>query len=172
MLLKVIKVPFLVVVHHENLGWIAIELAVCLPTVAGAVQTDAEDRGDQARFDECIERYNEERTHQALNMKIPATLYTSSTKPYKGLGDLDYPIHDWTAIVTTCGRICYKGWKINLGTVFAGQKLSVEQVSDRIWLVSFMHYDLGYFDHEICRIDPIENPFSPRVLPMSPERTP
>jgi len=62
--------------------------------------------------------------------------------------------------------------RYKLGTVFAGQKLGVKQVSDRIWLVSFMHYDLGYFDHEICRIDPIENPFSPRVLPMSPERTP
>ena len=83
------------------------------------------------------------------------------------LGDLDYPFHDWTATVTTCGRICYKRRKINLSTVFAGQKVGVKQVSDRIWLVSFMQYDLGYFDHETCRLEPIENPFSPRVLPMS-----
>ncbi len=47
-------------------------------------------------------------------MKVPADLYTSSTRPYKGLGDLDYPFHDWTATVTTCGRICYKRRKINL----------------------------------------------------------
>ena len=31
-----------------------------------------------------------------------------------------------------------------------------------------MHYDLGYFDHETCRLEPIENPFSLKVLPMSP----
>jgi putative transposase len=33
------------------------------------------------------------------------------------------------------------------------------QVSDRIWLVTFMDYDLGYFDDETCRLEPIENPF-------------
>jgi putative transposase len=59
--------------------------------------------------------------------------------------------------------------KINLSTVFAGQKVSVKQVSDKIWLVSFMQYDLGYFDHETCRLEPIENPFAAKVLPMSPE---
>ncbi len=36
------------------------------------------------------------------------------------------------------------------------------------WLVSFMQYDLGYFDHETCRPQPSENPFSVNVLPMSP----
>ena len=52
--------------------------------------------------------------------------------------------------------------------MFAGQKVGVKQVEDRIWLVSFMHDDLGYFD-ETCRLEPIENPFGPTVLPMSSE---
>jgi hypothetical protein len=47
--------------------------------------------------------------------------------------------------------------------------VGVMQVTDEIWLVSFMHYDLGYFDDETCRLEPIENPFGPKVLPMSPE---
>jgi hypothetical protein len=34
---------------------------------------------------------------------------------------------------------------------------------DRVWLVSFMHYDLAYFDDETCRLEPIENPFGPKV---------
>jgi putative transposase len=58
--------------------------------------------------------------------------------------------------------------KINLRVVFAIQKLGIKQVSDEIWLASFMHYDLGYFDHETCRLEPLENPFGPKVLPMSP----
>ena len=29
--------------------------------------------------------------------------------------------------------------------------------------------NLGYFDDETCRLEPIENPFGPKVLPMSPE---
>jgi putative transposase len=53
--------------------------------------------------------------------------------------------------------------------VFAGQNVGVTQVGERIWLVTLMHYDLGYFDDETCRLEPIENPFGPKVLPMSPE---
>ncbi len=59
--------------------------------------------------------------------------------------------------------------KVNLSHVFAGQNVGVTQVGDRIWLVTFMQYDLGYFDDETCRLEPIENPFGPKVLPMSPE---
>jgi hypothetical protein len=30
---------------------------------------------------------------------------------------------------------------------------------------------LGCFDDETCRLEPIENPFAPKLLPMSPERS-
>jgi putative transposase len=68
-----------------------------------------------------------------------------------------------------CGRIRFKNRKVNLGQVFAGQQVGVRQVDERLWLVTFMHYDLGYFDDETCRLEPIANPFGPKVLPMSPE---
>jgi putative transposase len=71
--------------------------------------------------------------------------------------------------VTTCGRICFKTRKVNLSEVFAGQAVGVRQVDDHIWLVTFMHYDLGYWDEETCRLEPIDNPVRARVLPMSPE---
>ena len=48
-------------------------------------------------------------------------------------------------------------------------KTEATQVDEHIWLVTFMHYDLGYFDDETCRLEPIENPFGPNLLPMSPE---
>ena len=58
-----------------------------------------------------------------------------------------------------------KGQKVNLSQVFAGQNVGVTQVGERIWLVTFMQYDLGYFDDETCRLEPIENPFGPKVTP-------
>ena len=122
----------------------------------------------QARFDDFIDCYNNERPHQALNMRCPAEFYASSTRPYRGLPDLHYPFHDKTLTVTACGRICFNRQKINLSQVFAGQNVGIKQVSDRIWLVTFMDYDLGYFDDETCRLEPIGNPFVPKVLPMSP----
>src|SRR5262245_26584682 len=42
-----------------------------------------------------------------------------------------------------------------------------QEVLDDIWLVSFMDYDLGYFDLETRVLEPLENPFGPKVLPMS-----
>jgi putative transposase len=51
--------------------------------------------------------------------------------------------------------------------VFAGQSVGIKQVSDEIWLVGFMDYDPAYFDRQTCRLEPIDNPFGPKVLPMS-----
>ena len=99
----------------------------------------------QARFDDFLTRYNTDRPHQALGMKVPADLYARSPRVYRGLEELTYPFHDQTILVTRCGRICFRSQKVNLSTVFAGQQVGVTQVGERIWLVTFMHYDLGYF---------------------------
>jgi len=53
--------------------------------------------------------------------------------------------------------------------------VGIKQVSEEIWLVTFMDYDLGYFDHETCRLEPLANPFGPKLLQASrvePSRTP
>ena len=104
-----------------------------------------------------------------LNIHGPAEHYTASPRPYEGLPDLEYTFHDKTITVTTCGSICFNRRKINIGQVFAGQNVGIKQMSDRTWLVTFMDYDLGYFDDRACRMEPLENPFGPKVLPMSPE---
>jgi len=122
----------------------------------------------QAKFDDFIDCYNLDRPHQAIAMRCPAELYRPSTRAYHGLQKLDYPIHDKTVTVTNCGRICFKQRKINLRTVFAEQSAGIRQTDDHIRLVSFMHHDLGYFDDETVRLEPLPNPFGPKVLPMSP----
>jgi len=147
--------------RHERMH-LTLKTEATKPAAANVLQ-------QQARFDTLIDRFNHERPHQALGMKVPGALYTRSRRLYHGLVDLQYPLHDWTGTVTHCGRICYKSRKINLSQVFAGQDVGVKQVSDRIWLVTFMDYDLGYFDDETCRLEPLENPFGPKVLPMSSE---
>jgi transposase InsO family protein len=96
----------------------------------------------QEKFDQFKIEYNHERPHQALNMKYPGELYKTSSRPYEGLSDLNYPLHDKTVMVSQCGRICLDGRKINFSRVFAGQNVGIREVEDKIWLVSFMHYDL------------------------------
>jgi hypothetical protein len=104
---------------------------------------------------------------EALDMKCPVEVYQPSPRPYTGLPDIDYPLHDKTIVVTRCGRICLGKKKINFSQVFAGQAVGIKEVHDDIWLVSFMDYDLGYFDLETRVLEPLENPFGPKVLPMS-----
>ncbi len=70
--------------------------------------------------------------------------------------------------VTRCGRICMGPLKINLSQALAGQRVVVKQVEEKIWLVSFMRYDLAFFDHETCRIESAANPFAAKLSPMSP----
>jgi putative transposase len=122
----------------------------------------------QGRFDQFVRIFNEERPHQGINMRLPAELYARSPRLYSGLPELEYPFHDRTVTVTRCGRICIGSMKINLSHAFAGQMVGVKQVEEKIWLVSFMRYGLGFFDHETCRIESAENPFAAKVLPMSP----
>jgi len=121
----------------------------------------------QARFDAFLDVFNTKRPHEALNMQCPADVYRPSGRPYTGLPDIDYPLHDKTIVVTLCGRICLGSIKINVSQVFAGQAVGIKEVHDDIWLVSFMDYDLGYFDLETRVLEPLENPFGPKVLPMS-----
>ena len=121
----------------------------------------------QGRFDTFVHEFNLERPHEALAMKCPAELYTASPRHYAGLPELSYPFHDRDILVTACGRLCLHRKRINLSHVFAGQKLGIKEVDDGIWLVSFMHYDLGYFDLEQKTLQPLDNPFGTRLSPMS-----
>jgi len=122
----------------------------------------------QSRFDDFVELYNNDRPHQALAMRYPAELYTPSAREYRPPDEPEYPFHDRTVRVTQCGRICIGRRKINLSVVFAGQTVGIREVSDQIWLVSFMEFDLGFFDQDEDRVEPASNPFLLKVLPMCP----
>lgn len=147
--------------RHERMH-LTLKLETTKPAASNFLQ-------QQGRFDDFIDCYNNERPHQALGMQCPAERYVPSTRPYRGLPELDYPLHDKTVTVTTCGRICFNRQKINLSQVFAGQSVGIKQTDEHIWLVTFMDYDLGYFDDETCRLEPLENPFGPRALPGTGE---
>lgn len=120
----------------------------------------------QARFDSFIEEFNQERPHEALAMKTPGEVYTPSPRTYNGLPELTYPLHDRDVVVTACGRICLHRKRVNLSHVFAGQRVGIKEVDEGIWIVSFMHYDLGFIDLEQKTLQPVDNPFRIGLSPM------
>ena len=82
--------------RHERMH-LTLKKEATKPAVANVLQ-------QQARFDDFVARYNRERPHQALGMKVPADVYTRSTRVYRGVEELTYPFHDRTIMATTCGR--------------------------------------------------------------------
>jgi hypothetical protein len=49
--------------------------------------------------------------------------------------------------------------------VLAGEVVGIKDVHDHTWLVSFMDYDLRYFDLETRVLEPLENPDGLRQAP-------
>jgi putative transposase len=72
--------------RHERMH-LTLKKEATKPAAANVLQ-------QQARFDAFIDRFNRERPHQALGMKVPADLYARSARAYRGLEDLAYPFHD------------------------------------------------------------------------------
>jgi transposase InsO family protein len=145
--------------RHERMH-LTLKKEATRPSAANSLQ-------QQERFDAFTVEFNTERPHEALQMKCPAELYNASPRPYDGLPELTYPFHDRDVLVTACGRLCLHRKKINISTVLAGHRLGIKEVDDGIWLVTFMRYDLGYFDLEQRTLQPLDNPFGTTLSPMS-----
>ena len=123
----------------------------------------------QAKFDAFIDEYNRERPHQALDKRFPAELYARSRRTYRGLEELDYPLHDKTVTVTQCGRVCFERQKIHLSTVVRRPECR-DQASRRQDLARQLHVVRpGILRRRDLPPGSAENPFGAKVLPMSPE---
>jgi len=97
-------------------------------------------------------------------MKRPADIYIASTRAYRGPAGRQLSLHDRDVVVTACGRVCMHRKTIHISTALAGQTLGIKEVDDYIWLVSFMDYDLGYIELEQRTLQPLDNPFGPKVV--------
>lgn len=113
----------------------------------------------QETFDKFQKIFNEERPHQGINNKYPSEIYVPSSREFVKPEPLFYPFHDKTITVSQCGRICDRGLKVSLSRAFAGVEVGIKEMEDGIWVVSFLDYDLGYFDDKGKRVEPIEDPF-------------
>lgn len=121
----------------------------------------------QEKFDRFQEIYNFERPHQGIANMYPGQIYTPSRKEYRGLEDIDYPFADKIVQVSKCGKIFMKNKAINISSVFGGQNVGLTETDDKIWLVTFMKYDLGYFDEQDCNLQKIDNPFNNKLYTIS-----
>ena len=112
---------------------------------------------DQAAFDVWREEYNQERPHEALEMKMPAEVYRRSERRYEGTPeDIEYEGADRRKISAPGGSIRYGGEEIFITTALNGWSVGLRPRSDgliEIWFSKLLlgHLDPGTFAFEPAR---------------------
>ncbi len=104
-------------------------------------------RSQQRRFDEFREEYNELRPHEALAQRTPVDLYQPSPRAYPArIPEPEYDEGLEVRFVRPNGEIKWRGQRMYLGQVLAGENVALEPVSDEHWLVYFYQMPLGVLD--------------------------
>jgi putative transposase len=112
----------------------------------------------QRAFDHFKTEFNEERPHEALNMKTPASFYTSSHRQYPAkLPPVEYD--SWIAVrrVLPSGGIKWHNNYIYVSQALAGEPVGLKRLTETTWELWFSSYLLGIIDET-----------KGKVLPMSP----
>ena len=102
--------------------------------------------------------------HRYLSSRVPFSNCAVRSEPTELMGAGHYA-QRIVSLVTAATRRVHRASRFFPHDATVG----IKEVADKVWLVSFMQYDLGFFDHETGRITSAENPFGAKVLPMCSE---
>ena len=112
----------------------------------------------QSAFDHFRPEYNEERPHEALDMKTPASVYKPSHRLFpKKIEPVEYD--SWIKVrrVVPNGGIMWRNNYIYVSQALAGEPVGLKQITETTWELWFSSYLLGIIDEK-----------TNKVLPMSP----
>jgi transposase InsO family protein len=110
----------------------------------------------QERFDAFRREFNEERPHEALEMKRPADVYQASQRRLPAtLPELTYPLHDDVLMITGCGHVRLpRGRLCFVSRALAAQPVGLREEEDGRWIVTFVNLDLGRYDPRTGALEP------------------
>ena len=112
-------------------------------------------RQQQRAFDAFVTLYNDERPHDALDGKTPASLYKPSNRTYDGkLPPYNYPGHFILKRVNNAGTIKLGKKLLFLATPLKQNIVGLEEVDDGIWAIHFCNVLLAHVDERNCIVRP------------------
>jgi len=102
----------------------------------------------QLALDSWREVYNQERTHQALDYRVPARAYVASLRPlpYNAPGP-EYLSTDEIRRVQGQGEISFRGHLVHIGRAFSGDAVALLAAEeDGVWSVLYYKQRVGTVD--------------------------
>ena len=113
-------------------------------------------RAQQRRFSRFCAEYNDDRPHEALDDRTPASCYRPSPRSLPTrLPPLEYPGHWELRRVSPIGQVSWGGQLLFLSAALAGEDVAFEEVEDGFWTVYFATLALGRYDERHHRIQPL-----------------
>src|SRR5579859_384138 len=117
-------------------------------TLLEAMRPAEPDRAAQARRFEAFARdYNEERPHQSLGQRAPASFYSPSPRKMpERLPEPNYPAQAAVRQVRGNGMIKWQGETIFISSALEGEAVAVEETASGHWQVRFFDVPIGIID--------------------------
>jgi transposase InsO family protein len=110
-------------------------------------------RAQQVRFTRWQQHYNDQRPHEALGQRPPATAYRPSPRPLPArLGRPEYPGHFEVRLVSRNGGIRWRKHRVPVSHTLMEEYIGFEAIDDGLWDVYFYPWRLGRFDERLRRI--------------------
>lgn len=110
----------------------------------------------QKVFDEFVPEYNQERPHEALGQKTPASYYRVSLRPYPvKVPKVEYQGDVMIRQVRHSGDIKWQGELIYVSEALAGEPVALKQKEKHLWEIRFSSYPLGILNELTGRITPL-----------------
>ena len=129
-------------------------------------------RAQQRAFGRFCREYNDERPHQALRQRRPASVYYASPRRYHGqLPAVEYPAGYVRRMVGKRGEMYWRGRRIFVSEVLGGEPVGLEAIDDGIYRVWFSTLELGRFDVRENRVAPL-SPRGDNGAPGGPSEVP
>jgi transposase InsO family protein len=99
----------------------------------------------QHHFDRWRDVYNTQRPHEALDLKVPASRYQPSPRPYpEQLPPVEYGSDDTVRKVRGYGHIKYQGRELHVGIAFRGLNVALRTTTtDGLFDVFFCQHRIG-----------------------------
>ena len=122
----------------------------------------------QRRFDTFRREYNDERPHEALGQRTPASVHRDSRRPFPSkISDPEYPASYEVRRLSAAGMLTWRSAQIFFSEALAGQLLGLTEVDNGRWEIHFGPLLIGQL-HEALPEFGLVRQRSFKVSPMSP----